>query len=47
MTMLSVQSTLNQPIKDQIVEWYLNGQLIVPNDQIQYHTGRTTINSYY
>jgi hypothetical protein len=24
--------TLNKPIKDQILEWYLNDQLIVPND---------------
>ena len=25
--------TLNQPVDDQTVEWYLNGQLIVPNDR--------------
>lgn len=30
--------TLNQPIKDQDLEWYLNDQLIIPNDRFQIST---------
>jgi hypothetical protein len=30
--------TLNKPLKDQILEWYLNDQLIVPNDHFSLST---------
>ncbi|CAF1031742.1 unnamed protein product [Rotaria sordida] len=30
--------TLNKPLKDQVLDWYLNGELIIPNDRFTIST---------